>query len=277
MDQLCSNLETTCVLCKPKSVFQFCLRYINDEKLSLPSSVIQSFQNSSQQTNIQNQIIEEYHSIHFLPFLLFQVDEFRNYACIVFCAEQMYGYFSRDLHQTVGNASEPSSSSGFGGTSNAKIGGDPVLLALKEPGIPSSSSMDSYAPSNRNSNPSTQAAYREYLDGNTVLDIVSAMDLQSHLGFSCPFLDDLIVEKYEILKKIDFNLFITLLRFPLTCYQAIAWCKDELFDFFKNSEIISSSSSSSSSLSTVPSILSFFPLKDDISVDISKLKSFLSK
>jgi hypothetical protein len=275
MDQLCSNLESTCVLCKPKSIFQFCLRYLNDEKLSLPSSVIQNFQNHSQQTNILNQIIEEYHSIHFLPFLLFQADEFRNYACIIFCAEQMYGYFSRDLHQTLGNTTEHSSS-GLSGSNNTKSGGDPILLALKEPGIPSSSSMDSYAPSNRNSVPA-QSAYREYLDGNTVLDIVSAMDFQSLLGFNCQFLDDLIVEKYEILKKIDFNLFITLIRFPLTCYQAITWCKDELFDFFKNSEMIGSSSSSSSSLSTASSILSFFPLKDDISIDLSKFKSFFSK
>jgi hypothetical protein len=164
MDSTYQNLQSSCLLGRPKSVIQFSIRYLNDEKLTFqfPSSF-----NYTMASSVYLQVIEEYHAIHLLPFLITQPDEFRNIACIIFSAEQMNGHFSKDLHQYATN------------TGSSK----PLTLG--------SNSVDNLKDLSKQNNTVTNN-YREFLDGNTLLDIIQAMDLPSY-GLQMNYLDEVCV------------------------------------------------------------------------------------
>jgi hypothetical protein len=65
MQTIFNQLYEATLLCKPKNFSGFAIRYLSDCKAVYA---------------------EEAHALHFLPFLLYQPDQFQNYACTLYCA-----------------------------------------------------------------------------------------------------------------------------------------------------------------------------------------------
>lgn len=176
MESILQGLQSSCLLCRPKNTLQFISRFVCEEKLSFhfPTSSL------NPPSAVINQIIEEYHAIHLLPFLVTQFEEFRNTACVIFCAEQMHGHFFRDHHQFVitgGGNHETGRVNLASGSNDSTLGNN----NLKKGDVSNNSN------SNNNNN-----SYREYLDGSTLIDIIQAMDLPSY-GLQNNFIDDVSV------------------------------------------------------------------------------------
>jgi hypothetical protein len=266
MDSTYSNLQASCLMGRPKSVVQFAIRYLSDEKVTFQFPV---HFNYTMPSNVYLQIIEEYHAIHLLPFLITQPEEFRNIACVIFSTEQMHGHFAQDLHQYSSNNVSPA----IAMTARQSILGSVSTDSAKDR---ASGKQSQFSPN-----------YREFLDGSTLLDIIQAMDLPS-LGLQQNYIDEvcfysliiyfsfnillfflifpqLITDKLEPLKKIDFNLFISAIRFPLALYQSVNWLKDEIYSFLKTQQDI------------LVDLSQLFPVSDDLNLDTGRLKSFLNK
>jgi hypothetical protein len=73
-----------------------------------------------------------------------------------------------------------------------------------------------------------------------------------------------MTEKVELLKMIDFNLFVIILRLYLFLYQMIIWLKDEIYLFYQQVEVL-------------VNLSQIFPIKDDLMIDSNKFKNFLSR
>ena len=73
-----------------------------------------------------------------------------------------------------------------------------------------------------------------------------------------------MTEKVELLKMIDFNLFVIILRLYLFLYQMIIWLKDEIYLFYQQVEVL-------------VNLSQIFPIRDDLTVDSNKFKNFLSR
>jgi hypothetical protein len=267
MDSTYSNLQASCLMGRPKSVVQFAIRYLSDEKVTFQFPV---HFNYTMPSNVYLQIIEEYHAIQLLPFLITQPEEFRNIACVIFSTEQMHGHFAQDLHQYASN----NTSQAVAMTARQSVLGSVSTDSAKDR---ASGKQSQFSPN-----------YREFLDGSTLLDIIQAMDLPSH-GLQQNYIDEvrvysliilisqliffyffprfpqLITDKLEPLKKIDFNLFISAIRFPLALYQSVNWLKDEIYSFLKTQQDI------------LVDLSQLFPVSDELNLDTGRLKSFLNK
>ncbi len=81
------GLQSAIVVCQPRSVIPFALRYLQDEKLISPS------------------LVPVYHAVQMIPYLITQPDELKDAACTVFCALQSQStIFSGERSNANGNA-----------------------------------------------------------------------------------------------------------------------------------------------------------------------------
>ena len=60
------NFQEAALICRPRDVFGFAVRYFRDEKQATP---------------------EEAHAIHMLPFLLVNHKQFKSAACTIYCQQ----------------------------------------------------------------------------------------------------------------------------------------------------------------------------------------------
>ncbi len=95
-----------------------------------------------------------------------------------------------------------------------------------------------------------------------------------------------MVDQLSVLKKVDFNLFVAALRFPIACYQLAFWLKDEIIDYcafnvLKSGSVVSGSNSGSSRNGAVGGnkLLQqiFAETNKDAVIDIQKLKPFIQQ
>lgn len=152
MASLLSNgvFQELILLCKPVDVFSFAIRYHADEN----SSTIP---------------VETAHSIHSLPFIFINHNEFRSTACTIFCS-----YTARNTSRLIG---------------------DTIVL-----------------------------------DSTVTLEIMNAMQLGS-IWFEIEAIKTAVEDLVRPFKRIDFNLFISILRFPIAAYHLAFWLRDELAEF----------------------------------------------
>ena len=259
-NKLLFTLQNAIKLCRPQNVINFTIRYLQDEKSS--SSI---------------QRIEENHAIHMLPFLITQPEEFYNVACTIFCVQQQHSITilapvipppsssgiaavkALNDEESSGGVNggnstyllEGNTTGGTGNTGNSGTGIPPVL-----PPPPSDPVTSANPP-----NTLTRRYYRESLDSSHVIDILQCIDFSNAYHLSHPLIDDYLVERIEKLKLINFDLFISSLRFVIGMYQIVCYVKDEIYDYMKVYES-----------STVE-----LPISDEINVDIIKWKSFMMK
>lgn len=76
VDTTLNALQSALLLCHPRSVIKFGIRYLEDEK-------------AFSSTSTSSTKLEEKHAIQMLPYLIHDLDEFRNHACVIFCGEQV--------------------------------------------------------------------------------------------------------------------------------------------------------------------------------------------
>lgn len=104
------------------------------------------------------------------------------------------------------------------------------------------------------------SAFREHLDGGAVLEIIQCLDLPA-LSLQSTLIDEMIAEKVDSLKQVDFPLFVSILRCLLSCYAAHAWVREEVGSLMQRFS---------------PAAVKA-PIGPDTVVDAVKLRHFLAK
>jgi hypothetical protein len=93
------------------------------------------------------------------------------------------------------------------------------------------------------------------------------------------------------LRKVDFELFVSALRFPIASYQLAFWLKDELNEFFnvtglKTSSILDAAGAGASATPTDDRLTGTMNIKvltiveqtgKDMAVDVGKFKTFIQQ
>lgn len=77
------------------------------------------------------------------------------------------------------------------------------------------------------------------------------------------------------LKKIDFNLFVSVIRFPIACYQLVFWLKDELTDYFIANSLKMTNSGINGNHAHNSLFLVTEQFRPEIMIDLTKLKVFI--
>lgn len=240
------SLQTAIATCRPRSVIPFALRYLQDEKQIAPAW------------------LPAYHAAQMLPYLITQPDEMKDVACTLFCALQTQANIFSDRAVAIANNS----------TSSATAGG---IEQLPNP------------PASNGTLIATTGFFREYLDGSQVSEVIQIMDLPS-MGQVHPVVDEvrcsvsfheflfptinivlfewlclwfqILMDRIESLKRVDFTLFFASIRLYLNVYQAISWLKDDILDYLWTSDYVL----------RVP-----VPLTDEFSIELTKWKVTLLK
>lgn len=243
-----TSLQHAIRLCRPQNVINFAIRYLQDEQRPISTNTTTNTTNNNASSS-SSSLNEENHAIHMLPFLISQSEEFCNAACTIFCAQQQHSI----TIMTPGTTTAGANSSDL--TMNSSNNNSNVNLLEGTNGLPPP------APSTNSTTTTTRKYYREYLDASHVLDILNYIDFQNNYRLSHPLIDDYITERIEKLRRIDFDLFVSSLRFVIGCYQIMAYIKDEMYDYLKVYET-----------STVE-----LPIPDDMNIDVIKWKTFMMK
>jgi hypothetical protein len=177
-----------------------------------------------------------YHAAQMLPYLITQPDEMKDVACTLFCALQTQANIFSDRAVAIATNS----------TSSATAGG---VEPLPNP------------PASNGTLIATTGFFREYLDGSQVSEVIQIMDLPS-MGQVHPVVDEILMDRIESLKRVDFTLFFASIRLYLNVYQAISWLKDDILDYLWTSDYVL----------RVP-----VPLTDEFSIELTKWKVTLLK
>lgn len=207
MQAVFTKLYDAALLCRPRNLIRFANRFLQDSKnYSRP---------------------EEAHALHFLPFLLFQPEEFQNHACTLYCA------YLTGKSILLSNNGQPPQAQEQGGGGGGGGGQQQTTIPL-----------------------------REYLDGPAMMEIIQAFDLPS-LGIqTTSLLEDLLLEKVEALKRIDFRLFLSILRLLFTLCTVQLWLRDEIVAWL---------------MVHSPQSIASLPLAPETNIDMVKLRAYLKK
>eukprot|EP01039_Chlorochromonas_danica_P008973 gene8973-9905_t len=207
MQAVFTKLYDAALLCRPRNLLRFANRFLQDSK------------NYSSRP-------EEAHALHFLPFLLFQPEEFQNHACTLFCA------YLTGKSILLSNNGQQAQAQGQQDSTKSEGGGQQQTISL-----------------------------REYLDGPAMMEIIQAFDLPS-LGIQTSLLEDLLMEKVEALKRIDFRLFLSILRLLFTLGTVQLWLRDEIVAWL---------------MVYSPQSIASLPLAPETNIDMVKLRAHLKK